>query len=259
MTRDTLCTLIINRGGRGIQSNLTYAREDTISRTQGNCRGWSPPKGPTDEHPALRPSGGRRAWVPSIGGQNTIRVLVIDERTVVREGLRVILGADPLFEVIAMVGQLDAGISVARETHPDVVLMELPPRADGDLIRSLRQELPDASLVVLTDLGEEGAIAEALREGAVAYIVQDASADKVRSTIRWEVPRWRARTSPTASSGDPGRDMAALLTKREHDVLARIAEGKPQSRHREGARHHVRDRENLCETSHGEATGGEPD
>lgn len=61
----------------------------------------------------------------------------------------------------------------------------------------------------------------------MAYIVQDASADEVRSTIRWAVPRWRARTSPAASSGDPGRDLVTLLTKREHEVLARIAEGKP--------------------------------
>lgn len=165
--------------------------------------------------------------VVSSGGQNTIRVLVIDERTVVREGLRLILGADPMFDVIAMVGQPDAGIAVARETRPDVVLTELHPGAAGvNLVRSLHQGLPDASLVILTDVAEADGVEEALREGAVASIVQDASADDVRSTIRWAVPRWRARTSPTASPGDPGRDVASLLTKREHEVLARIAEGK---------------------------------
>jgi DNA-binding NarL/FixJ family response regulator len=166
--------------------------------------------------------------VLSSGGQNSIRVVVIDERTVVREGLRLILGADPLFEVIAMVAHVDAGIAVARETHPDVVLAELPPgAAGGDLVRSLCHEVPGASVVILTDQGETDAVAEALREGAVAFVEQDASAEEVRSTIRWAVPRWRARTSPTASSGVPGRDVATLLTKREHEVLARIAEGKP--------------------------------
>lgn len=166
--------------------------------------------------------------VLSSGGQNTIRVVVIDERTVVREGLRLILGADPMFEVIAMVGQFDAGIAVARETHPDVVLAELPlGAAGGDLVRDLCQKLPDTSVVILTDVAEADAVTEALEEGAVAYIVQDASAEDVRSTIRWAVPRWRARTSPTAASGVPGRDVATLLTKREHEVLARIAEGKP--------------------------------
>ncbi len=166
--------------------------------------------------------------VLSSGGQNTIRILVIDERTVVREGLRLILGADPLFEVIAMVGQADAGIAVGRETHPDVVLIEVPPRtAGGDVVRPLHEELPNVSIVILTDLGKGDAVAAALREGAVAYIAQDASADDVRNTIRRAVPRWRARTSPATSSGDPGRDVATLLTKREHEVLARIAEGKP--------------------------------
>jgi two-component system, NarL family, response regulator LiaR len=166
--------------------------------------------------------------VLSSGGQNTIRVLVIDDRTVVREGLRLILGADPLFEVIAMVGGPEAGIAVGRETHPDVVLMELPPRtAGGELVRSLHQELPEVSIVILTDQAKGEAVAGALREGAVAYIAQDATADGVRSTIRRAAPRWRARTSPTTSSGDSGRDVATLLTKREHEVLARIAEGKP--------------------------------
>ncbi len=166
--------------------------------------------------------------VLSSGGQNTIRVLVIDERAVVREGLRLILGADPIFDVIAMVGRVDAGIAVARETHPDVVLVELPPRTGGrELVRTLCQEAPGANVVILSDLAEADSLSEGLREGSVASIVQDASAEDVRSIIRCAVPRWRARTSPNASSGAPGRDVATLLTKREYEVLARIAEGKP--------------------------------
>lgn len=162
------------------------------------------------------------------GGPTKVRVLVIDERTVVREGLRLILGADPTIDLIAMVGQRDAGIAVGRQTHPDVVLAELPPGTDGgDLARSLRRELPDASLVILAEVAEADAVAEALEGGAAAYVVKEASADEVRDTIRSAVPRWRARVVPTVSTGDAERAVSALLTRREQEVLAQIASGKP--------------------------------
>lgn len=165
------------------------------------------------------------------GSPPTIRVVVIDERTVVREGVRVILGADPTFDVIATVAQLDAGIAVARATRPNVVMVELPPGiARGQLVRSLGEDLPDSSVVMLTDLAEGDAIAEALREGAVAYVVKDAQADEVRSTIRSAGLRSAGLRSPSRKPvvpEVPGKDVATLLTRREQDVLARIAEGKP--------------------------------
>ncbi len=155
----------------------------------------------------------------SAEGPTTIRVLVIDERTVVREGLRLILSADPVFEVIAMVGHLGPGIAVAQDRRPHVVLVGMPSGAAGrELVRSLRDELPDASLVVLTDRAEDDAVAGALREGAVAYVVKDANADELRSTIR----------SAMAPTPDPAQSATrTLLSGREREVLALIAEGKP--------------------------------
>jgi DNA-binding NarL/FixJ family response regulator len=169
-----------------------------------------------------------------------IRVLVADDQTVVREGLRTLLSLLPDIEVVATAADGQQALELARRHHPDVVLMDLRmPRVDGvEATRLVRAELPQTQVVVLTTYADDESIMGALQAGARGYLTKDAGAEEIRRAIEAVTagdalmePAVQARLLDAIARGSQpaaAPSPTALpdgLTRREAEVLALIAQG----------------------------------
>lgn len=130
-------------------------------------------------------------------GPAPIRVLIADDQPLIRRGMALLLEAEP---DIIVVGQAADGIeaaALARELHPDVVLMDLHmPRRGGVLAtREIAAALPGTRVMVLTTFDTDDLVFEAVRAGAQAYLLKDASEDEVLETVR-AVHRGESRLTP---------------------------------------------------------------
>ncbi len=105
----------------------------------------------------------------------TIRILVVDDHSVVRQGLKMFLGLDPELEVIGEAVDGADGVKKAKELKPDVVLMDLlMPVMDGiTAIGVLRRELPETEVIALTSVLEDSSVVGAVRAGAIGYLLKD--------------------------------------------------------------------------------------
>ena len=160
-----------------------------------------------------------------------IRVMVIDDHTMVRRGLAAFLNA---FDDLKLVGEADNGaaaIQLCGEILPDVVLMDMVmPDMDGAIAtRTIRQRFPQVQVIVLTSFNEGELIKNALEAGAIGYLLKDVSADDLVRAIR-AAYAGRATLSPEAAQAlvetanqppVPGLN----LTEREREVLALMVEG----------------------------------
>jgi DNA-binding NarL/FixJ family response regulator len=115
-----------------------------------------------------------------------IKVLLVDDQTMFRDGLRVLLRAQKEFEVVGEAGNGEEAIQKAAEVHPDVILMDLRmPVLDGAAAtRQLRNSHPDIRVIVLTTFDEDAAVFDALRSGAIGYLLKDAPTEKLYEAIR---------------------------------------------------------------------------
>src|SRR5437764_1446194 len=116
----------------------------------------------------------------------TIRILLADDHSVVRKGLRLFLTYDPALEVVGEAADGAEGLRLARELRPDVVLMDLlMPVMDGlSAIGALRAELPDTEVIALTSVLEENAVLSAMRAGAIGYILKNTKAEELARAIK---------------------------------------------------------------------------
>jgi len=171
-----------------------------------------------------------------------IKVLLVDDHPVVREGLRTMLAATPDIEVVAEAGDGFEAIDKAGSYQPQVVLMDLRmPNLDGlEATRRIKSQLPSVSVIVLTIYDNDAYVMDAIRAGAGGYLLKDASEDLLVHTIRAvhsggmfiNTGLWReAFTSMTDIASIQPRektvDSAILnnLTPRERDVLRLVAQG----------------------------------
>jgi NarL family two-component system response regulator LiaR len=119
------------------------------------------------------------------GGMMAIRLLIVEDHSVVREGLRMYLQAEPVIEIVGEASDGRGAIELARSLNPDVVLMDLIlPGMDGiAATHAIRSELPQAEVVAMTSVLEDAAIPEAINAGAIAYVLKDTRPQELRRAI----------------------------------------------------------------------------
>jgi NarL family two-component system response regulator LiaR len=166
----------------------------------------------------------------------TVRVLVVDDHAVVREGLRTFLKLQKSIEVVGEAEDGAAAVEQALRLAPDVVLMDLVmPTLDGvDAMRLIRAERPQTRVVVLTSFGDDEKLLAAVHAGAAGYLLKSAEPREVVRAIR-AAHAGEAVIDPKAA----GRLLDALartqpeaktLTRRELDVLDYLCQGLPNKR-----------------------------
>jgi DNA-binding NarL/FixJ family response regulator len=162
----------------------------------------------------------------------TIRILIADDHAVVRQGLQMFLALDPELEVIGEAENGEAALNRARELHPDVVLMDmLMPVMDGvSATRAIRSELPDTEVIALTSVLDESSVVDAVKAGAIGYLLKDTGADELCRAIK-AAAAGQVQLAPEAAARLVREVRApdttpAALSERETEVLVLIAQGK---------------------------------
>jgi DNA-binding NarL/FixJ family response regulator len=160
-----------------------------------------------------------------------IRILIADDHSVVRQGLRMFLGLDPELEVIGEARDGAEALRMARELKPDVVLIDLlMPVMDGiAAIGAIRRELPDIEAIALTSVLDDNSVVGAVRAGAIGYLLKDTEADDLRRAIK-AAAAGQVQLSPKAAARlmreVRAPDSPEALTEREIDVLRLLAQGQ---------------------------------
>ena len=160
-----------------------------------------------------------------------IRVMLVDDHTMVRRGLTAFLKAFDELEVAGEAESGQAAIDLCTKLKPDVILMDMiMPDMDGPTAtRTIRQQFPRVQIIALTSFNEEALVKSAMEAGAIGYLLKDVSADDLFKAI-CAAHAGQATLSPEAAQAlvpaathppAPGFD----LTERERAVLALMAEG----------------------------------
>lgn len=160
-----------------------------------------------------------------------IRVLIADDHSVVRQGLRMFLSLDPEIDIVGEATTGEEALQLAREHRPDVVLMDLlmPGMGGVAATRAMRAEMPDIEVIALTSVLEDAAVTGAIRAGAIGYVLKNTEADELRQAIK-SAAAGQVHLSPEAAARlvrevqIPGSPEA--LTERETAVLRLVAKGQ---------------------------------
>jgi NarL family two-component system response regulator LiaR len=162
----------------------------------------------------------------------SIRVLIADDHSVVRQGLRMFLGADPELEIVGEARDGAEALKLTAQLRPDVVLMDLlMPVMDGiSATAAIRREVPDTEVVALTSVLEDNSVVDAVRAGAIGYLLKDTEAHELRRAIK-AAAGGQVQLSPQVATRllrevrTPNKSRESL-TERETDVLRLLALGK---------------------------------
>ena len=167
----------------------------------------------------------------------TIRILIADDHAVVAEGLKHLVEAQSDLEVVATVGDGREAVRVAKETEPDVVLMDLSmPELNGaDATRAIIDGRPECRVIVLSMYAEREYVRRALKAGATGYVVKRSAAKELVEAIR-AVHSGQRYLSPRVAdvviddyAADGKADLLEKLSTREREVLQLLAEGRTGS------------------------------
>jgi DNA-binding NarL/FixJ family response regulator len=156
----------------------------------------------------------------------SIRVLCVDDHPVVREGLRAVLSGQPDIEVVGTADNGNEAIRMFREYRPDVTIMDLkmPGMSGLQATEQIRQEYPDANIIILTTYDGDEDIFKAVQAGAATYLLKESIADELVRVVR-EVFRGGRPISENIAARLAARIGRPALTPRELDVLRLIADG----------------------------------
>lgn len=166
-----------------------------------------------------------------------IRLLIIDDSTLVREGLRVVLsggtGGRPI-EVVGESGTIGAGVEAARRLKPDIILLDirLPDGSGVDACRQILLWSPASRILMLTSMVEDSIVMDAIKAGAHGYLLKEIDSRGLLSAIR-DVsegksildPAITARVMQMARHQESGGDALATLSPQEKRIIGLIAEG----------------------------------
>ena len=169
----------------------------------------------------------------------SIRVLIVDDHEIVREGLQTLLSEEADFEVVGVAGDGAVAVSLAEAKKPDVIIMDLVmPGLDGiEATRRILSNNPEARVVVLTTFVDDQRVREAIQAGAIGYLLKDVlKADLLRAlrdavigrpSLHPEVQQQLMRevAGKTSSSQEQAAPHVSL-TEREAGILRLIAEGR---------------------------------
>jgi DNA-binding NarL/FixJ family response regulator len=168
-----------------------------------------------------------------------IRVLLTDDHTLFRHGVRTLLAAEPDMEVAGEAGNAEEAVTLCAQLRPDVVLMDvgMPGISSFEGTRLIRKQRPETRVLFLSMYDDEDYLSESMELGASGYILKDSPADQLVTAIR-EVHRGGSCLSPRllarlvddfrTSGGMPVLRQPRFdsLTKREREVIKLLAEGK---------------------------------
>ena len=162
----------------------------------------------------------------------SIRILIADDHSIVRQGLRMYMGLDPEIEIVGEACNGAEALELTHQLHPDVVLMDLlMPVMDGiAATAAIRRELPDTEVVALTSVLEDTSVVEAVRAGAIGYLLKDTEAHELLRAIK-AAAAGQVQLAPSAAARlmcevrTPEKSREAL-TDRETDVLRLLAKGR---------------------------------
>jgi len=168
-----------------------------------------------------------------------IRVLVVDDHALFRRGLQMVLEQEPDIEVVGEASDGAEAVTTAAETLPDIVLMDvrMPKRGGIDACTSIHETVPSAKIIMLTISDEEADLYDAIKAGAMGYLLKEISIEEVASAIR-AVHGGQSLISPSMASklltefasmikktDDRQQVPTPRLTDREMEVLKLVAKG----------------------------------
>jgi NarL family two-component system response regulator LiaR len=168
-------------------------------------------------------------------GQSPIRVLITDDHSIVRKGIRALLATEPDIEVVGEAGDGVEAAAQAQALAPDVILMDLVmPKVDGiEATRRILAQQPGMRILVLTSFAADDKVFPAIKAGALGYLLKDSGPDELVQAIH-QVYRGEPSLEPSIArkvllelSQPPKTPLTAEpLTEREVDVLRLVAQGR---------------------------------
>ena len=162
--------------------------------------------------------------------ESNIRILIVDDHSVVRQGLKMFLSQDPRLEIVGEAGNGADALNLVASAHPDVVLMDLiMPVMDGiTATEAIHSQYPDAEVIALTSVLEDASVSRAVRAGAVGYLLKDAQPEELFQAIH-AAAAGQVHLTPKATERllreIQAPESPEKLTDRETDVLRLLAIG----------------------------------
>lgn len=166
----------------------------------------------------------------------SIRLVLVDDHQIMREGLRLVLAREPGFEIVGEAADGESALGQILGLHPDVAVVDIEmPRLNGiELAARLRAECPDTKVLILSGAAEFPSVREALRAGVSGFLIKTGAADELARAIRAaaagevyfcsQVSTILAQEYRRGEAGDGSP--APHLSQREIDILRRIADGQ---------------------------------
>jgi DNA-binding NarL/FixJ family response regulator len=166
-----------------------------------------------------------------------IRLLVVDDHEVVRQGLVALLDRRAGFQVVAEAGTVEEAIAQARLHQPDIVVMDvrLPDGSGVEACREIRAELPETRVIMLTSFPDDEAVLSAIVAGAAGYLLKQIRARDLVAALE-AVGRGESLLDPAVTervlervrriASGQGNDELSVLTPQERKILMLVAEGK---------------------------------
>ena len=167
-----------------------------------------------------------------MNSQQPIKVMIVDDHMMVRDGLNVFLSVYDDIEVVAEAGDGNEAVALCAESQPDVILMDLVmPNVDGPTATiRIREAYPTIQVIALTSFVEEEFVQRAIQAGAIGYLLKDVRSDQLAEAIR-AAHHGRAMIDSTAAqilirANTQPAPLGHDLTRREREVLALLVDGK---------------------------------